>query len=210
MFCKELSPDNEFPLVKVEVLSKLYAYWVVIIMNSSRLSSSLSRKQFNWDVIVLSVVTFWLSSSALLDFLLMPMMYESGMMNEANFATAGYGLFWLFNRVELLCAAAILSCVLALRQRPSAFEVVASGSRSRWALLLSGLLFGIALIYTYFLTPQMSALGLNLNGPWQFSEPVPQAMGYMHAFYWGLEAVKLVAAGWLIKLCYHDVAAVFE
>jgi hypothetical protein len=178
-------------------------------MNSSRFSSSLSRKQFNWDVIVLSVVTFWLSSSALLDFLLMPMMYESGMMNEPNFATAGYGLFWLFNRVELLCAAAILSCVLALRQRPSQFEVVASGSRSRWALVLSGLLLAIAFIYTYLLTPQMSALGLNLSLN-QFSEPVPHAMGYLHAFYWSLEAVKLVAAGWLIKLCYRDVAAMFE
>ncbi len=179
-------------------------------MNISRLSSPLSRKQFNWDALVLLVVTFWLSSSALLDFLLMPMMYESGMMKEPNFATAGYSLFWSFNRVELLCAAAILSCVLALRQRPSQFEVVASGSRSRWALILSGLLFAIALIYTYFLTPQMSALGLNLNGPWQLSEPVPHAMGYLHAFYWGLEAVKLVAAGFLIKLCYRDVAAVFE
>jgi Domain of unknown function (DUF4149) len=210
VFCKELSPDNEFSLAKVKVLSKLYAYWVVTIMNSSsRLSSPLSRKQFNWEVIVLSVVTFWLSSSALLDFLLMPMMYESGMMSEPNFATAGYGLFWLFNRVELLCAAAILSGVLVLRQRPGQFEVVASGSRSRWALLLSGLLLAIAFIYTYWLTPQMSALGLNLSFN-QFSEPVPQAMGYMHAFYWGLEAVKLLAAGWLIKLCYRDVAAVFE
>jgi magnesium-transporting ATPase (P-type) len=179
-------------------------------MISSRLSSSLSRKQFNWDAIVLLVVTFWLSSSALLDFLFMPMMYESGMMNEPNFATAGYSLFWSFNRVEILCAAAILSCILALRQRPSQFEVVASGSRSRWALMLSGLLLAIALIYTYVLTPQMSALGLNLSDPWQLSEPVPQSMGYLHAFYWALEACKLTAAGFLIKLCYRDVAAVFE
>ncbi|NJM97027.1 MAG: DUF4149 domain-containing protein [Phormidesmis sp. RL_2_1] len=181
-------------------------------MNTSKFSSPLSLGQFNWDALVLLVVTFWLSSSALIDFLLMPMMYESGMMNDASFATAGYSIFWLFNRVELLCAAAILSGLLALRQRRSQFGVVASGSRSRWALILSGLLFAIALTYTYILTPHMSALGLDLTGSFreQITAPVPQAMTYMHAFYWGLEAIKLVAAGWLVKLCYGDIAAMFE
>lgn len=181
-------------------------------MNISRLSSPLSRHQFGWDVLVLTVVTFWLSSSVLLDFLLMPVMYESGMMNEPNFATAGYSLFWLFNRIELLCAAAILSGLLVLRRRDSRLEaqfgVVASGSRSRWALLMSGLLFAIALTYTYVLTPQMSALGIHLSG--DFSEPAPQAMNYWHALYWSLEAIKLFVASWLIKLCYRDVAAAFE
>ncbi len=171
-------------------------------------TSKLSLKQFNWDVLVLLVVTFWLSSSALLDFLLMPVMYETGMMSGPSFATAGYSIFWLFNRVELLCAAAILSGLLALRQRRSQFDVVASGSQSRWALIISGLLFAIALLYTYVLTPHMSALGMNLSG--DLSAPMPQAMSYLHALYWGLEAVKLVAAGWLIKLCYRDVAAMFE
>ncbi|MEO1393590.1 MAG: hypothetical protein AAFV90_11825 [Cyanobacteria bacterium J06634_5] len=182
-------------------------------MNASKFSSPLSLRQFNWDALVLLVVTFWISSSALLDFLLMPMMYESGMMNEANFATAGYSIFWLFNRVELVCAAAILSGLLALRngwrQHRSQFDVVASGSRSRWALMLSGILFAIALLYTYVLTPHMAALGVNLNGPFAAAE-VPEAMGYMHALYWGLEAVKLFAAAWLVKLCYRDVVALFE
>jgi hypothetical protein len=178
-------------------------------------TSRLSLRQFNWDALVLSVVAFWLSCSALLDFLLMPMMYESGMMSEPNFATAGYSIFWLFNRVELLCAATILSGLLVLRHRRSRadgqFEVVASGSRSRWALMISGLLLAIALIYTYVLTPQMSALGLHLNGFLEAdAQPVPQAMNALHALYWGLEAVKLVAAGWLVKLCYRDISAVFE
>ncbi|MGB3293096.1 MAG: hypothetical protein WBB01_08925 [Phormidesmis sp.] len=174
-------------------------------------TSKLSLKQFNWDVLVLLVVTFWLSSSALLDFLLMPMMYEAGMMAGPNFATAGYSIFWLFNRVELLCAAAILSGLLALRQRRSQFDVVTSGSQSRWALAISGLLFAIALTYTYVLTPHMSALGMNLSLDMSGeAAPVPAAMGYLHALYWGLEAVKLVAAGWLVKLCYRDIAALFE
>ena len=174
-------------------------------MNTSKLSS----KQFSWDILVLLVVTFWLSSSALLDFLLMPMMYEAGMMAAPNFATAGYSIFWLFNRVELLCAAAILSGLLALRQRRSQFDVIASGSQSRWALALSGLLFAIALAYTYVLTPHMSALGMDLSLSGE-AAPMPQAMGYLHALYWGLEAVKLLAAGWLVKLCYRDIAALFE
>ena len=178
-------------------------------MNASKLSPSLSLRQLNWDALVLLVATFWISSSAFVDFLLMPMMYETGMMNEANFATAGYSLFWLFNRVELLCAAGILSGLLALRQRKGAFDVVASGSQSRWALMLSGLLFAIALTYTYVLTPQMGALGINLSGNLA-SEPVPQAMNTMHALYWGLEAVKLFAAAWLVQLCYRDIAALFE
>ncbi len=187
-------------------------------MNTSKFSPRLSLRQLNWDALVLLVVTFWLSSSALLDFLLMPMMYESGMMAAPNFATAGYSIFWLFNRVELLCAAGILTGLLALRQRRSQFDVIASGAQSRWALMIAGLLLAIALIYTYILTPQMSALGINLNGDFltgdfltgETSQSLPQAMGYLHVLYWGLEAVKLLAAGWLIKLCYRDVAAVFE
>ena len=81
--------------------------------------SRLSRKQFSWDALVLLVATFWLSSSVLLDFFMMPMMYESGMMEGANFATAGYSMFWLFNRVEVLCAAAVLTGLLVLRQQNS-------------------------------------------------------------------------------------------
>ena len=175
-------------------------------------TSKLSLRQFNWDALVLFAVTFWLSTSAFLDFLLMPMMYESGMMREPGFATAGYSLFWLFNRVELLCAATILTGLLVLRQRYSAenrqFGVVASGSRSRWAMTIGGLLFAIALTYTYALTPHMSALGLHLSG--EIAEPVPASMNAMHALYWSLEALKLAAAGLLIKLCYRDMGAFFE
>ena len=177
-------------------------------MNISNISSS-PVQQFNWNALVLALVTFWFSSSAFLDFLLMPMMYETGMMNEPNFATAGYSIFWLFNRVELLCGAAILSGLLVIRQRAlnlnREFSVIASGSRSRWALLLSGALLAIAFTFTYGLTPQMSALGIHLNGT--FTEPAPVAMGRLHLLYWSLETVKLFAAAWLIKLCYRDMNA---
>ncbi len=171
--------------------------------NLSNLSSKLSRRQFSWDAFVLLIVTFWLSSSVLLDFLMMPMMYGSGMMSTPDFATAGYSMFWVFNRVEILCGAAILTGLLVLRQNRSEYDVIASGSRSRWALWLSGALFAIALIYTYLLTPQMSALGLNLSG--EFSDFVAPQMNLMHVAYWGLEALKLMGAGLLIKLCYRDM-----
>lgn len=193
-------------MAKVKELT--HTFWSTLIMNISKLSSPLTRRQFNWDTLVLSVVAFWLSASVLMDFFMMPMMYESGMMNEPNFATAGYSLFWMFNRVELLCAGAIMSGLLALRQRRSRFDVKVSGSQSRWALMLSGLLMAIALFYTYVLTPHMSALGMNLS--MDFATPAPEAMSYLHGLYWGLEVVKLAAAVWLVKLCYRDVAAMFE
>ena len=172
--------------------------------------SRLSRQQFSWDAIVLLMATFWLSSSVLLDFFMMPMMYESGMMDSSGFASAGYSMFWLFNRIEVLCAAAILTGLLVLRQRTQGrqrgeYAVLESGSQSRWALMLSGLLLAIALLYTYVFTPQLSAMGL------QFIDrtEAPSAMGTMHLLYWGVEALKLVAAAWLVKLCYRDIKAAF-
>lgn len=171
------------------------------------MNSKLSTKQFNWDSLVLLAAAFWLSISLFLDFLLMPMMYGTGMMAEPGFASAGYGLFWMFNRVELLCAACILTGLLALRQRQSEFSVLVSGSRSRWALMIGSGLLAIALIYTYLLTPQMSALGLPLSGD---AEPVPAAMNLMHSAYWALEMLKLAAAAGLLKLCYGDVASEFQ
>jgi hypothetical protein len=185
-------------------------------MNVSKLASPLSLWQFNWESILLAVAAFWLSSSLLLDFLLMPTLYESGMMTAPDFAAAGYSIFWLFNRVELLCGAVILSGLLVLRQQRGSTGVVISGSRSRWALMLGGLLLVIALAYTYVLTPQMGALGIHLSNPAvdplpaAVGQSVPAGMGLLHGLYWALEALKLFAIGWLTKLCYRDVAAAFE
>ncbi len=177
-------------------------------MNLSKLSPKLSSRQFNWDALVLLVITFWLSSSVLIDFFMMPMMYESGMMNEPGFATGSYSIFWLFNRVEVLCAASILTGLLVLKERRSQFDIVASGARSRWALIIGGTLLAIALTYTYFLTPHMSALGLHLSD--NLVEPMPKEMSLLHLAYWALEAMKLAGAALLMKLCYRDIAANFQ
>ena len=180
-----------------------------ILSNSA---PKLSARQFSWDALVLLVATFWLSSSVLLDFFMMPMMYESGMMNEPGFATGSYSLFWVFNRVEMLCAAAILTGLLVIRERRSQFDVVASGSRSRWALMLSGALLAIALAYTYFFTPHLSAMGLDLSGGFSgsLSESNASEMSTLHFAYWAVESVKLVGVAFLMKLCYRDIAAAFR
>ena len=127
-------------------------------------------------------------------------------MQQPGFASTSYSLFWVFNRVEILCAALMLTGLLALHQRRSQFDITVSGSRSRWALMIASGLLGIALIYTYLLTPEMSALGLTLNN----AAEVPAIMGWMHAAYLSLEAMKLAATGFLIQLCYRDVAAAIE
>ncbi|MEO0541080.1 MAG: hypothetical protein AAFZ80_09485 [Cyanobacteria bacterium P01_A01_bin.105] len=172
--------------------------------------SSLSTQQFRWGSLVLFVATFWFSVSVFLDLLLMPMMYESGMMAQTGFASAGYSLFWMFNRLEMLCAALILTALLGLHQRirDRMHAVIVSGSRSRWALAMGGALLGLTLVYTYLLTPEMGALGLSLTTATD-AATIPPAMGWMHGLYWSLEVLKLGAIAGLLKLCYRDIATEF-
>ncbi|MDJ0705556.1 MAG: DUF4149 domain-containing protein [Leptolyngbyaceae cyanobacterium MO_188.B28] len=167
-----------------------------------------STREFNtrrpsWQTAVLIALGFWLSGSVILDFLIMPSMYGSGMMNQPDFATAGYSIFWLFNRVELLCGALILTGLLAIRHKRNPFAVITSGLKSRWALFLSLALFSIALIYTYILTPDMSALGLQLDLFTPTTE-IPTGMNQLHGLYWGLELMKLTAGGLLFSVCYRE------
>jgi hypothetical protein len=155
-------------------------------------------KRFNWQMIVVSSLAFWLSSSILLDFVIMPSMFFTGMMEEPNFASAGYSLFSVFNRIELLCAAVILTGAVTLRMT----EAARFGGRQGAFLALS--LLAIALTYTYALTPQMSALGLPLSLD---DVATPAVMNQMHLGYWALEVMKLAACGSLIKFCLRQDAA---
>jgi hypothetical protein len=131
-------------------------------------------------------------------------MFASGMMGEPGFATAGYSLFWVFNRVELVCAGVILTSVLSLRY-----------NRHPWnrpglvPILLSGLLLIITCLDTYAFTPAMSSLGLRLD--W-FSplSALPDGMGPLHIGYWLLELLKVGAIGWLIWLHNRAAAPVTE
>jgi Domain of unknown function (DUF4149) len=154
------------------------------------ISSSIELKRPIWQSIAILTLGFWLSASLILDWVIMPGLYFSGMMTQAGFASAGYVLFWNFNRLELLSASVILASVLAV-----------CNSQAKWsrsAIIFSGLLLAIALVDTYFLTPQMSAIGLQLN-LFEATIGTPANMSVLHASYWLLETVKLLVCGTLLS-----------
>ena len=156
--------------------------------------SNLEFKRSTWQTTILLTLGFWLSASLALDWVIMPSLYFAGMMNEANFSTAGYVVFGNFNRLELLSAAVVLTAVLAI-----------SKTKSHWGLgsiALSGLLLTVALLDTYFLTPQMCALGANFS--LLASHPVPATMNLLHGGYFLLEALKVLAGGILLNLCWRE------
>lgn len=151
-----------------------------------------------WQTITIFALGFWLSGSLVLDLVIMPGMYTSGMMSQAGFATAAYSIFWIFNRVELLCAALVLASLLALRGPSNLYHHV-----RRWSIFLAALLLAIAIIYTYIMTPQMSALAVQLN----LFEPltqIPAQMIPMQEGYWLLEVMKLATSATLLGWCYRD------
>lgn len=152
----------------------------------------------NWQTIALFSLGFWLSGCLLLDVVIMPSMYAAGMMTQPDFASAGYTIFGIFNRIELLCAALVLTGLLTL--------VKLHKVNGKWtipAIILSILLLAVALIDTYGLTPQMSALGMQLNWFDPVAE-VPAAMNQMHEGYWALEVLKLVGGGILLSWFYRN------
>ena len=155
-------------------------------------------KQVNWSAIVLFALGFWLSASLLLDCLIIPGLLTSGMMNQEGFASAGYVIFGTFNHVELICSALVLSGCLVLNYQQK--DTLSSLKKYVFAALA---LVAIALTYTYFLTPQMSSLGLALNN---FSNLATDAnsMGMMHLAYWSLEIIKLVVATSLLGKFYRN------
>lgn len=151
-----------------------------------------------WQTIAIFALGFWLSGSLILDLVIMPGMYTAGMMSQAGFATAAYSIFWIFNRVELLCAALVLASLLALRGPSNLYHHV-----RRWSIFLGALLLAIAIIYTYIMTPHMSALAVRLN----LFEPVtqmPAQMISMQEGYWLLEVIKLTTSATLLGWCYRD------
>ncbi len=148
-----------------------------------------------WQNIAIGSLGFWLSGSLILDLVIMPTLWATGMMEGSGFASASYSIFWIFNRIELLCAAAALSSIWALSKvaRPRV-------DSQRKLLVGAVMLMAIALSYTFILTPQMSGLGLNLE-VFETTKSIPAEMNQMHAIYWVLEASKIGIAGMLLSLC---------
>lgn len=159
---------------------------------------STSRVEFKrpvWQNAVILSLGFWLSASLILDWVIMPSLYVSGMMTQSSFATAGYTIFWNFNRVELLCGGLILTGVLALSK--SQFKGIGRG------IILATVMLAIALVDTYLLTPQMSAIGLQLN-LFELVSETPANMNLLHGAYWLLEVIKLAVGGTLFAWCWKQ------
>lgn len=157
--------------------------------------SSIQPKRPIWLTIVMLTLGFWLSGSLILDWVIMPSLYVSGMMTQSGFATAGYLVFWNFNRIELLSAALVLTGVLVLERT----QFTTKKSRVS-AIVLALMLLASSLIDTYFLTPQMCATGLQLNLFDSVAE-IPATMSQLHVGYWILEAVKVVGGSTLLGWC---------
>ena len=157
--------------------------------------SNLQIKLSTWQNAALLTLGFWLSSSLLLDWVIMPSLYLTGMMKEEGFASAGYTIFWSFNHLELLCAAIAMTGVLAMGK-----------IRSHWRLdsvFLACLLLTVALLDTYLLAPQMCALGSNLS-LLSIGATVPKTMNLLHGSYFMLEMLKFLAGGVLLHHCWQD------
>jgi hypothetical protein len=152
-----------------------------------------------WQNLAIGSLGFWLSGSLILDLIIMPTLWATGMMESSGFASASYSIFWIFNRLELLCAASILSGIWALSK--------SSSNVDRKPELFAGamMLFAIAMTYTFVLTPYMSGLGIDLDLV-ETTKSLPVEMNQMHSIYWVLEASKLGIAGMLLSLCNRSIA----
>jgi hypothetical protein len=155
-------------------------------------------KQINWSTVVLFTLGFWLSASLVLDLVIVPGLLASGMMAGSGFASAGYLIFGIFNRIELVCAALILCSFLVFRHYHNL-----NPQQERWSTVFAVVLLAIALIYTYILTPQMSGMGLQLN-QFDVGNIMSASMMQLHGSYWILEIIKLITGATLLRWCYRN------
>ena len=159
-------------------------------------------KSVNWSTVIMFALGFWLSGSLVFDFLVVPGMLTTGMMNEPGFASAGYVIFGTFNHLELLCAATVLAGCLVYRYGSEAASRIDNKS-----IFLAIALLAIALAYTYVLTPQMSSMGMSLD-LFATAKVMPAAMTPMHIAYWSFEAFKFVAATALLRGFYRQSCSI--
>jgi hypothetical protein len=149
--------------------------------------------------LILGTLAFWLSSTLLMDTVMMPVLYASGMLQSQGFAPVGYALFWVLNRVELICAGGVLVGVLAVRSLESWRTRI-----SPRVVILAALLVSVVLAETFGLSPQMSALGVSLD-PFTPSMEPPAGMGLLHVSYWLLDGLKLLAGAGILQGVYRSV-----
>jgi hypothetical protein len=152
-----------------------------------------AQTTFPWQYIAVGSLGFWLSASLLLDLAILPALWTMGMMDSAGFAAAGYAIFWIFNRIELICAAAAVSAIWACGRMNDRSREIKLQSRVGSIILMA-----IACVYTFWLSPYMSSLSIDLN--FFVDRPIlPPQMNMMHSIYWVLEASKLGIIGLLLR-----------
>jgi len=147
-----------------------------------------------WPAALLLVLGLWLGGSLVLDLLVVPSLSAAGMMSASGFASAGYELFGIFNHLELLAAATVLS----------GFWAIAQQGRARLATVAIAAMVLVCVAFsTYVLTPQMGATALPLD--WLTGEPtgMPAGMVSMHVGYWANEALKLAGGAFLLGRCFQ-------
>ncbi len=151
-----------------------------------------------WQSVCMIALGLWLSASLVFDFLIIPSLFTSGMMETSDFASFSYIVFGNFNHLELLGAAIVLGSSLAINYRHNLSRIKIDSS-----VVISVVLMAIALAYTYFLIPQMSALGMNLD---QFSNQalISNQMIGIHLIYWVLELSKLALGIFLLNKLYSN------
>lgn len=158
---------------------------------SSSYNFNAGEKKLPWQTIISLVLAFWLSSCILLDLVIIPSLFMSGVMSEGIFAPMGNMIFSLFNRIELVAAAVVLTGLFVMRK-------TAEININSTILISASFLLAIALTDTYIFTPQLSALGANLD---LFTNKSTMCVGMtqMHIAFWVLETTKLFIAGSLLK-----------
>jgi len=140
----------------------------------------------------------WLSASLVFDFLIIPSLFASGMMESSDFASFSYIVFGNFNHLELISAGIVLASSLAINYRHNLSRIKIDSS-----IVISVVLTAIALAYTYFLTPQLSSLGMNLD-PFATQELNANSMIGTHLAYWILELSKLALGIFLLNNLYSS------
>lgn len=162
------------------------------------MSNTLKKVAFPWDwnMVVMGVLGFWLSASLMLDLLVIPVLSATGMMADTGFISAGYVLFGLFNRVELVCAALVLAAFFMFHTQQRFGD-----RQGLQSLMLASGLLNIALLYTYVVTPQLSGWGIEMESMTTLGT-MPIAMVWWHGCYWVLEVLKFSLGLTLWRWCY--------
>jgi hypothetical protein len=150
-------------------------------------------KQINWSALIMFALGFWLSASLVLDLVVIPSLATTGMMNQTGFASAGYVIYGIFNKIELLCAALVLSGCLILNRVRKQLQIN----------ILASILLIIALAYTYILVPQMLGISMQFN-MLETSNTMPTSAMIMHGSYWFLELIKFAIGTSVLRWCYRQ------